>query len=225
MKNAAILFSKIPVQWQSADSSVLYLDAVSVMEKRVAGIASGEASEMAWILQHPALYTAGTSANAADLIDPDRLPVFKTGRGGQYTYHGPGQLVGYFMLDLKQRGRDVRCFVAGLEQLVIDTLADFGVRADRRAGRIGVWVEMPDGQGNIKEAKIAALGVRVRKWVSYHGISININPDLSHYGGIVPCGISEHGVTSLAELGIDTNIGKVEAALKKNFEKIFGPTG
>ncbi len=223
MKNTGTLFSEIPVQWQSAENPVHYPDAVSDMEKRVADIAAGEACERVWILEHPALYTAGTSASAADLIDPERFPVFKTGRGGQYTYHGPGQLVGYFMLDLRERGRDVRAFVAGLEQLVIGTLADFGVTAERRAGRIGVWVDMPDGQGNIKEAKIAAIGVRVRKWVSYHGISININPDLSHYDGIVPCGISEHGVTSLAALGIDADIRTVEIALKKNFEKIFGP--
>ncbi len=196
-----------------------YLDAVTAMEQCVAKIAFGDVGEMVWILEHPALYTAGTSADVRDLTDPERLPVFKTGRGGQYTYHGPGQLVAYFMLDLRNRGRDVRAFVAGLEDMVIGTLADFGVTSDRRAGRVGVWVDMPDRS----EAKIAAIGVRIRKWVSYHGISININPDLSHYGGIVPCGISKHGVTSLAALGVEVCIGDVEAALQKNFEKIFGP--
>ncbi len=233
MSNTTTLFTNTPVIWQSSSKPVPYPDAVVTMEKRVAAIASGDGPELAkeltkelvWILEHPALYTAGTSANAADLIDPDRFPVFKTGRGGQYTYHGPGQLVGYFMLDLKARGRDVRAFVAGLEQLVIDTLADFGVEADRRSGRVGVWVNIPDDHGNIKEAKIAAIGVRIRKWVSYHGISININPDLSHFSGIVPCGINEHGVTSLAALGIDTTMQDVEIALQKNFEQVFGPAG
>jgi len=221
MNNASTLFSKTAVQWQSSPTPVPYPNAVSTMEDRVAAIASGGGSELIWMLEHPALYTAGTSANLSDLIEPDRFPVFKTGRGGQYTYHGPGQLVGYFMLDLRKRGRDVRAFVAGLEQLVIDTLADFGVEADRRSGRVGVWVNMPDNT----EAKIAAIGVRIRKWVSYHGISININPDLSHFTGIVPCGISEHGVTSLAALGIDASMQDVETALKKNFETAFGPIG
>jgi len=206
-------------QWRTSTTPVLYPGAVSVMEARVGAIGTGSDKELVWCLEHPALYTAGTSANAADLIDPDRFPVFKTGRGGQYTYHGPGQLVAYFMLDLRKRGRDVRAFVAGLEDMVIATLADFGVSADRRSGRVGVWVDMPDNT----EAKIAAIGVRVRKWVSYHGISININPDLSHYGGIVPCGISDHGVTSLAALGVDATMQDVEAALKQNFEKTFGP--
>ncbi|MCF6274207.1 MAG: lipoyl(octanoyl) transferase LipB [Robiginitomaculum sp.] len=219
MNKLSSTFSPAPVSWQSASVPVRYLDAVAVMEARVAVIAGDGAKELIWCLEHPALYTAGTSADISDLIDPDRFPVFKTGRGGQYTYHGPGQLVGYFMLDLKTRGRDVRAYVAALEQLVIDTLADFGVAADRRTGRVGVWVVLPDKS----EAKIAAVGVRIRKWISYHGISININPDLSHYGGIVPCGISEHGVTSLAALGVEADMKAVEAALKKNFGKIFGP--
>jgi len=218
-----ILFSKTPVHWQSSRAPVLYPDAVSAMEDRVAGIASGSASEHVWILEHPALYTAGTSADAVDLIEPERLPVFKTGRGGQYTYHGPGQLVGYFMLDLKKRGRDVRAFVCALEQLVIDTLADFDVVAERRSGRVGVWVNMPDVKGKRSEAKIAAIGVRIRRWVSYHGISININPDLSHFTGIVPCGIREHGVTSLEALGHKASMQEVEMALKRNFKKTFGP--
>jgi len=189
------------------------------METRTASIAAGEESERVWLLEHPALYTAGTSADSRDLIDPDRFPVFKTGRGGQYTYHGPGQRVGYFMLDLKTRGRDVRAFVAGLEDLVITTLADFNVAADRRAGRIGVWVNLPDGS----EAKIAAIGVRIRRWVSFHGISINVNPDLSHFSGIVPCGIAEHGVTSLEALSISATMTELDAALQNNFTKIFGP--
>ncbi len=217
------IFAASPAQWRTSVAPVTYPGAVSVMEARVGAIVAGGDKELVWWLEHPALYTAGTSADISDLIDPGRFPVFKTGRGGQYTYHGPGQLVAYFMLDLKTRGRDVRAFVAGLEDLVIATLADFGVSANKRAGRVGVWVDTADSQGQKSEAKIAAIGVRVRKWVSYHGISININPDLSHYGGIVPCGISEHGVTSLAALGVEANIKAVEAALKENFKKIFGP--
>ena len=213
------LHSPSPADWQVSTVPVPYLDAVTKMETRAAAIAAGDAAELVWLLEHPPLYTAGTSANAADLIEPERFPVFKTGRGGQYTYHGPGQRVGYFMLDLKTRGRDVRAFVAGLEDLVIDTLADFDVAADRRAGRIGVWVNLPDGS----EAKIAAIGVRIRRWVSFHGISINVNPDLSHFSGIVPCGISEHGVTSLHALGIHVSMAELDVALLKNFTKIFGP--
>lgn len=219
MSKTQPIFSEIPVQWESSTMSVDYPKAVTTMEDRVADVISGDAKELVWLLEHPPLYTAGTSANPADLIDPDRFPVFNTGRGGQYTYHGPGQLVGYFMLDLRRRGRDVRAFVCALEQLVIDTLADFGVAAERRTGRVGVWVVMPDGG----ESKIAAIGVRIRRWVSYHGISININPDLTHFDGIIPCGISEHGVTSLAALGIDTNRAEVEAVLKLNFKRNFGP--
>ncbi|HFB54653.1 MAG TPA: lipoyl(octanoyl) transferase LipB [Hellea balneolensis] len=218
------LFQDTPCEWIRSLNPVPYPRAVAHMEERVAAIAAGAAPEQIWCLEHPALYTAGTSADSRDLIDPDFLPVFKTGRGGQYTYHGPGQLVVYFMLDLKKRGRDVRAFVAGLEGLIMDTLADFGVNGGRREGRIGVWVMLDDGHGNIKEAKIAALGVRVRKWVSYHGISINVHPDLSHFDGIVPCGISEHGVTSLRALGIDASLDEVEARLHTHFKTHFGPT-
>ncbi len=188
------------------------------MQNRVADISAHKAGELVWALEHPPLYTAGTSAKPQDLLEPDRFAVFKTGRGGQYTYHGPGQLVMYFMLDLRGRGRDVRAYVNTLEQLIIDTLAAFDVKAGRREGRIGVWVDTATG-----EAKIAALGVRIKRWVSFHGISININPDLSHFDGIIPCGISEHGVTSLHALGIKAGRAEVEAKLKENFVKLFGP--
>ena len=173
-----------------------------------------------WLLEHPPLYTKGTSANESDLVMPDKFPVYEAGRGGQYTYHGPGQRVAYVMLDLRKRGRDVSAFVRGLEQWIIDSLAEFDITTERRCGRVGVWVEHDDG----REEKIAAIGVRLRKWVSFHGISINVNPNLSHFGGIVPCGISEHGVTSLEKLGKQADMRTVDAALKRNFEAIFGPT-
>ncbi|MEE9273075.1 MAG: lipoyl(octanoyl) transferase LipB [Robiginitomaculum sp.] len=219
MEKKHTIFSNKPAQWKIEAAPVSYPRALDFMEKRVAAIANVDAHELVWLLEHKSLYTAGTSAKPDDLIDPERFPVFKAGRGGQYTYHGPGQRVAYFMLDLKTRGRDVRAFVAGLENLVIDTLADFGVDADRRTGRIGVWVNMPDKT----EAKIAAIGVRIRRWVSFHGISINVNPDLEHFSGIVPCGISQHGVTSLHALGIQTHMNAIDEALAKNFEKRFGP--
>ncbi|VAV94388.1 Octanoate-[acyl-carrier-protein]-protein-N-octanoyltransferase, partial [hydrothermal vent metagenome] len=176
------------------------------------------APELVWLLEHPPLYTAGTSADSRDLISPDRFPVYETGRGGQYTYHGPGQRVAYVMLDLSKRARDVRKYVHNLEQWVIDTLAAFDVIAERRAGRVGVWVTRSDG----REEKIAAIGVRVRKWVTYHGICINVAPDLDHYSGIVPCGISEHGVTSLSDLGRNVTMEEVDAALKQTWGKNFG---
>jgi len=209
-----------PVAWTAARAPVPYTDALDHMEARVAAIAAGEAREQVWLLEHPPLYTAGTSAKTADLVDPDRFPVFDAGRGGQYTYHGPGQRVAYLMLDLRGRGRDVRCFVSGVEQLVIDTLADLGVNGERRDGRIGVWVTKPDGI----EAKIAAIGIRIRRWVSFHGLSINVAPDLTHFSGIVPCGITEHGVTSLADLGVAATMDDVDAALAQNFARLFGPT-
>ncbi len=190
------------------------------MKARAAAIAAGEANELIWLLEHPPLYTAGTSANPSDLVAPGQFDVFETGRGGQYTYHGPGQRVAYAMLDLRKRGRDVSAFVRGLEQWIIDTLDEFDVAAERRCGRVGVWVTRDDG----REEKIAAIGVRLKKWVSFHGISINVAPDLSHFGGIVPCGISEHGVASLASLGRDVTMSEVDNALKSNFGKIFGPT-
>lgn len=212
-------WNSAPAEWDIANSPVSYAVAVQTMEDRVAAIHEERANELVWLLQHPPLYTAGTSAKPADLIMPDRFEVHKTGRGGQYTYHGPGQRVGYFMLDLKRRGRDVRAYVNALEGLVIDTLGHFGVQADRRDGRVGVWVNMPDGG----EAKIAALGVRVRKWVSFHGISINVDPDLEHFSGIVPCGISDHGVTSLADLGVNVSMAEVDQVLKRQFEKSIAP--
>ena len=190
------------------------------MKSRAAAIASGEADELIWLLEHPPLYTAGTSADPADLVAPDKFEVHQTGRGGQYTYHGPGQRVAYAMLDLRKRGRDVSAFVRGLEQWIIDALATFDVTAERRCGRVGVWVVRDNGE----EENIAGIGVRLKNWVSFHGISINVAPDLSHFGGIVPCGIQEHGVASLASLGKDVSLEDVDTALKANFETLFGPT-
>ncbi len=213
------LLSTQPVKWRVSSALEPYPDAADFMASRAASIAAGEASEIVWLLEHPPLYTAGTSANESDLVDPSRFDVFSTGRGGQYTYHGPGQRVAYVMLDLRTRGRDVSAFVRGLEQWIIDTLADFYITAERRCGRVGVWVTHDDG----REEKIAAIGVRLKKWVSFHGIAINVSPDLSHFSGIVPCGITEHGVTSLAALGKDTSIDALDARLKYHFEAIFGP--
>ena len=190
------------------------------MKARAAAIAAGDARELIWLLEHPPLYTAGTSANPDDLVAPNKFEVFQTGRGGQYTYHGPGQRVGYAMLDLRTRGRDVSAFVRGLEQWIIDALGTFDVTAERRCGRVGVWVVGDNGE----EEKIAAIGVRLKKWVSFHGISINVDPDLSHFSGIVPCGIREHGVASLASLGKSTAMDHVDSALKASFETLFGPT-
>jgi lipoyl(octanoyl) transferase len=194
------------------------------MKARAAAIAAGEADELVWLLEHPPLYTAGTSARPGDLLAPDRFPVYATGRGGRYTYHGPGQRVVYFMLDLRERGRDVRCFVQGLEGLVIDALQSFNIRAESRDGdRIGVWVPRPE-KGVGREDKIAAIGVRVSRWVSYHGIALNVSPDLGHFGGIVPCGISDQGVTSIEDLGQIVSMAEVDGALRKSFEGRFGPT-
>lgn len=204
-------------EWRISGDPVPYTQAVDWMEQRVAAIRNDGAEDCVWLLEHPPLYTAGTSANAADLLQPDRFPVFHSGRGGEYTYHGPGQRVGYVMLDLKPRGQDIRRFVHDLESWVIATLGAFGVTGERREGRVGVWVVRDDG----REDKIAAIGVRVRRWVSFHGISINVNPDLDHFSGIVPCGIQEHGVTSLADLGIDASMAEVDAVLKQAFVTIF----
>lgn len=216
-----------PVEWAVSSGYVAYPAAVEAMEARAAAIAAGEASEMVWLLEHPPLYTAGVSSKDADLLEPGRFPVHRTGRGGQFTYHGPGQRVAYVMLDLNQRGRDVRAFVRGLEQWIIGALGEFGVPADVREGRVGVWVERripgDGGAGRSREDKIAAIGVKVRKWVSFHGISLNVEPDLGHFAGIVPCGISEHGVTSLVDLGVLATMDEADAALKTGFQRIFGP--
>jgi lipoyl(octanoyl) transferase len=206
-----------PLEWRIGDGLVDYLAAVTEMEARAAAIRAGEASELCWLLEHPPLYTAGTSARDEDLLTPHRLPVFRTGRGGQYTYHGPGQRVGYVMLDLQRRGPDLRAYIWRLEEWLIRTLACFNVEGQRRAGRIGIWVVKPGGE----EAKIGALGVRVRRWVTYHGVAINLDPDLGHFGGIVPCGISAFGVTSLADLGLTTTMQELDAALMASFEQVF----
>lgn len=206
------------LEWRISDSLISYPDALAEMEERVRAIRAGEAPELVWLLEHPPLYTAGTSARIADLVDPDRFPVYDAGRGGQYTYHGPGQRVGYFLLDLKKRGKDVRQFVFSLEDVIIRSLAAFGVTAERRHGRVGVWVTRTDG----REEKVAAIGVRVRQWVTYHGISINVDPDLGHFDGIVPCGIAEHGVTSMADLGLPITMDDLDVVLKDVFDEVFG---
>jgi lipoyl(octanoyl) transferase len=212
-----------PVEWRISDGLVPYPEGLAAMKARAEAIAAREAGEQVWLLEHPPLYTAGTSAVAGDLLVPDRFPVYDAGRGGQYTYHGPGQRVVYFMLDLRQRGRDVRCLVQGLEGLVIDTLAAFNIRGERRDGRIGVWVRRPD-KGPGREDKVAAIGVRVSRWVSFHGIAINVHPNLDHFGGIVPCGISDQGVTSFEDLGHLASMTEVDMALRSAFERRFGPT-
>lgn len=212
-----------PVQWFISDETVAYPDALELMRERVAAIAAGNADEAVWLLEHPPLYTAGTSARTDDLLTPGRFPVFEAGRGGQYTYHGPGQRIAYVMLDLRQRGRDIRCLVSGLEDWIISTLGAFNVKGERRDGRIGVWVRRPE-KGAAVEEKIAAIGVRVSRWVSFHGIAINVSPDLDHYTGIVPCGISGHGVTSLEDLGHLVSLAEVDSALKTAFEQHFGPS-
>jgi len=212
-----------PLTWWISDAPVPYPLALATMKQRAADIAAGKRGEAVWLLEHPALYTSGSSARTSDLLQPDRFPVFEAGRGGQYTYHGPGQRIAYVMLDLRERGRDIRCLVDGLEGWIIDTLAAFNIRGARRPGCIGVWVERPE-RGKLSEDKIAALGVRVSRWVSFHGISLNVAPDLSHYEGIVPCGISDHGVTSLEDLGQIVSMAEIDAALRANFENRFGPT-
>lgn len=205
------------IEWKIANDLVDYNEALNFMEERVAKINEGQASELVWLVEHPPLYTSGTSSKESDLLTPKRFPVYYAGRGGQYTYHGPGQRVVYVMLDLNKRGRDVRKYVADLERWIIESLAEFNVIGETREGRVGVWVERDRG----REDKIAAIGVRVRKWVTFHGICINVEPDLSHYSGIVPCGISEHGVTSLVDLGLPVNMNDLDATLKKTWDKIF----
>ncbi len=207
------------VDWSVRDGLTLYPEAVAFMEERVAAIADGRAHELVWLVEHPPIYTVGTSAKDGDLLEA-RFPVFKTGRGGQFTYHGPGQRVGYVMLDLRHRGGDVRAFVHDLEEWLIRTLAQFDVKGERREGRVGIWVARPGGS----EDKIAALGVRVRRWVTFHGVSLNVAPDLSHFSGIVPCGIREHGVTSLADLGLSVTMADIDVALRSAFYDVFGET-
>ena len=213
-------------EWITSDGLTGYEDAVRFMEERAAAIARGEAPEAIWLVEHPPLYTAGTSARAEDLRAPDRFPVFDTKRGGQYTYHGPGQRVVYVMLDLNRRGRDIRAFVQQLEAWVIAALAEFNVTGHIREGRVGVWVERPDRprlpDGRMSEDKIAAIGIRLRKWVSFHGSSINVEPELEHFSGIVPCGISDFGVTSLVDLGLPVSMADVDVALRRSFDEVFG---
>lgn len=213
----------VPAGWAVSTGQVAYPDAVAAMEARAADIAEGRAGELVWLLEHPPLYTAGVSAKGEDLLDPDRFPVFQSGRGGQYTYHGPGQRVVYVMLDLTARARDVRAFVAALETWVIEALAAFNVEGEIRDGRVGVWVERK-GPGWSREDKIAAIGVKLRRWVSFHGISLNVEPDLGHFDGIVPCGQTGHGVTSLVDLGLPVTMDEADAALRAAFEQVFGAT-
>jgi lipoyl(octanoyl) transferase len=214
------------VEWITTDGLTDYRAAEAWMETRAAGIAAGTAQECIWLVEHPALYTAGTSAKPADLTDPNRFPVFQTKRGGQYTYHGPGQRVAYVMLDVGKRGRDVRCFVRDLEAWVIATLDQFNLRGEIRPGRVGVWVQRPEKprqpDGSPAEDKIAAIGIRLRKWISFHGISINVEPDLSHFDGIVPCGIRDHGVTSLVDMGLPVTMDDLDLALRDQFSAVFG---
>jgi lipoyl(octanoyl) transferase len=211
------------VEWAIAAAPVDYQDALAEMEARVAAIAAGRAGERVWLLEHPPLYTAGTSARDDDLIEPNRFPVFRSGRGGQFTYHGPGQRVAYVMLDLNRRTPDLRRYVAALEAWLIETLAAFNIRGERREDRVGVWVRRPD-KGAFAEDKIAAIGIRIRHWVTFHGISLNVDPDLSHFSGIVPCGVRGQGVTSLVDLGIPVTMPEADAALRAAFEKVFGAT-
>ncbi|MBJ6371156.1 lipoyl(octanoyl) transferase LipB [Sedimentitalea arenosa] len=216
------------VEWITSDGLTPYEEALSFMERRVADISAGHAPECIWLLEHPPLYTAGTSARIEDLTDPDRFPVFETKRGGQYTYHGPGQRVVYVMLDVGRRGHDVRRFVQQLEAWVIAALAEFNVTGHIREGRVGVWVERGDkprtATGKTAEDKIAAIGIRLRKWISFHGISINVEPDLEHFSGIVPCGITDYGVTSLVDLGLPVTMADLDVALRHSFQTVFGET-
>ena len=214
------------MEWKITNGLTGYAEAVAFMEERAAAIAAGTADECIWLLEHPPIYTAGTSAKRSDLTDPNRFPVYETKRGGQYTYHGPGQRIVYVMLDVGRRGRDVRRFVKQLEEWVIATLGEFNLRGHIREGRVGVWIVRDDkpltADGQKPEDKVAAIGIRLRKWVSFHGISINVEPELEHFGGIVPCGISEHGVTSLVDLGLPVTMNDLDVALLKTFDEVFG---
>ncbi len=217
-----------PVEWSVSDGLTPYAQAVATMEARAKAIRADDAAEQVWLVEHPPLYTAGTSANPSDLLQPDRFAVFQTGRGGEYTYHGPGQRVAYVMLDLKRRHEDVRAFVSALETWIIQTLAGFNIRGERREDRVGVWVMRPDrpplAGGSCSEDKIAAIGIRLKRWVSYHGIAINVEPNLTHFDGIVPCGIEGYGVTSLVDLGLPVTMADLDIALKTAFENVFGTT-
>jgi len=210
------------IEWKSSPEPVSYEDALAFMEKRVDDIANGHAKDCVWLLEHPPLYTAGTSAKTQDLVTPDRFPVYKTGRGGQYTYHGPGQRVVYLMLDLNQRRKDVRWLVHEMESWIIDVCAAFDIQAERRQGRVGLWVRQPSN-GPTQEDKIAAIGIRLRRWVSFHGLSINLNPDLEHFSGIVPCGISNHGITSFHNHGVKASLQELDEVLQNQFAKRFQP--
>ena len=212
-----------PAGWAVSGRLVGYDEAVAAMEARAAAIAEGRAGELVWLLEHPPLYTAGVSAKPGDLLDAGRFPVFQSRRGGQFTYHGPGQRVAYVMLDLTARERDVRAFVAALEAWLIGALARFNVRGEVRPGRVGVWVERRQSGVPTREEKIAAIGVKLRRWVSFHGVAVNVSPDLSHFDGIVPCGVSDHGVTSLADLRIAATLESMDAALRAAFTQVFGP--
>lgn len=215
-----------PVEWRIEDGLVAYPEALAFMEDRAAAIREGTANELIWLVEHPPLYTAGTSADPADLLSNDRFPVFQAGRGGEYTYHGPGQRVAYVMLDLKRRREDVRVFVAALEEWIIRALDRFNVKGERRDDRVGVWVVRPDRpllpDGSPAEDKIAAIGIRLRRWVSFHGIAVNVDPELSHFGGIIPCGIRGYGVTSLVDLGLPVTMTDFDLALKDAFGEVFG---
>ena len=213
-----------PVGWALSPGLTPYLAAVEAMERRAQAIARGEGDELVWLLQHPPLYSAGVSAKPADLLSPNRFPVFRSGRGGQFTYHGPGQRVAYVMLDLRVRGRDARAFVTSLETWVIGALDLLGVTGERRQGRVGVWVTRAGATPGSREDKIAAIGVKLRSWVSFHGASLNVAPDLGHFDGIVPCGVTDHGVTSLADLGLDIDMKQADQALRQAFTPVFGPS-
>ncbi|BBL53352.1 lipoyl(octanoyl) transferase LipB [Bartonella quintana] len=217
-----------PVEWKISNNLIEYPEALHYMQEHVENIFAQNAPEQVWLLEHPSLYTAGTSAKKKDLLAPHLFPVYEAGRGGEFTYHGPGQRIAYIMLDLKRRRQDIRAFIGALEEWIIQTLAKFNIKGERREDRVGVWVKRPNypftQSGFSPEDKIAAIGIRVRKWVSFHGVSINVNPNLAHYSGIVPCGITEHGVTSFLDLGFSVTMHDIDIALKQAFEQIFGPT-
>jgi len=223
------VMSSAPVEWRVEDGLTDYAKALVFMEQQAEAIHNGSGNEMVWLVEHPPLYSAGTSADSKDLLNGARFPVYQAGRGGEYTYHGPGQRVAYVMLDLKRRRQDIRAFVAALEEWIIQTLAQFNIKGERREDRVGVWVTRPEKApppttGGMTEDKIAAIGIRLRKWVSFHGIALNVEPDLSHYDGIVPCGIADHGVTSLVDLGLPVTMQDVDIAMHKAFCDIFGAT-